>query len=168
MIKRAVATMMLVCCTGVSTAQAEAWQKLTYSDPRHPSGFTPTVVPLWRRELADKPFYQIHAARFETEGTTYLVSVAFAGGTCAMGANDRAAAAEPAMCPARVDVLRDGKVVQTVRGRVCSVAPLPEDTTANRTDTTEVKFDASSKIVSFRSRLSGKWLPTCQRQMHAH
>ncbi|MDE4909555.1 MULTISPECIES: hypothetical protein [unclassified Methylobacterium] len=169
MTKRVVAAMMLACCAGLGTAQAEtAWQKLTYSDLRHPSAFTPTVVPLWQRELVDKPFYQIHAARFEAKGTTYLVSVAFTGGICAMGANDRNAAAEPAICPVRVDVLRDGKVVQTVRDRVCSVAPLPEDTTANRTDATELKFDASSKTVSFRSRLSGKWLPTCQRQVHVH
>jgi hypothetical protein len=164
MIKRVVA-MVLVCCTGVGTAQAEAWQKLTYSDPRHPSVFSPVVTPLWQRELAGKPFYQLHAARFEAEGTTYLVSVAFAGGICAMGANDRNAVAEPAICPARVDVLRDGKVVQTVRGRVCSVAPLPEDTTVNPTDGTEVRFDAATRTVSFRSHLSGKWIRTCQRQM---
>lgn len=166
MTKRLLASLTLACCVGISTAQAEtAWQKLTYSDPRHPSAFSPIVVPLWRRELADKPFYQIHAARFEVAGTTYLVSVAFAGGICDMGANDRNAVAEPAICPARVDVLRDGAVVQTARGRVCSVAPLPEDTTANRTDATEVRFDAASRTVSFRSRLGGKWVRTCQRQM---
>ncbi|MFC6742021.1 hypothetical protein [Methylobacterium tardum] len=163
---RLVASMTLACCASISTAQAEtAWQKLTYSDPRHPSAFSPIVTPLWRRELADKPFYQIHAARFEAAGTTYLVSVAFAGGICAMGANDRNAVAEPAICPARFDVLRDGAVVHTVRGRACSVAPLPEDAMANPTDTTEVRFDAASITVNFRSRLSGKWVRTCQRRM---
>lgn len=166
MMKRLLASMTLACCIDISTVQADtAWQTLTYSDPRHPSAFSPIVVPLWRRELADKPFYQIHAARFEAAGTTYLVSVAFAGGICDMRANGRNAVAEPAICPAQVDVLRGGAVVQTVRGRVCSVAPLPEDTTANPTDATEVQFDPASMTVSFRSRLSGKWVRACQRQI---
>lgn len=167
MTKRIVASIMLACCMASSAARAETWQKLTYSDPRHPSAFSPVVTPLWQRELADKPFYQLHAARFEAEGTTYLVSVAFAGGICDMGANGRNAVAEPAICPARIDVIRDGKVVQTAHAKVCSVAPLPEDTTANQTDETEVALDAASKTIRFRSRMNGKWLRTCQRQMRA-
>lgn len=123
------------------------------------------MLPLWQRELAGKPFYQIHAARFEVESTTYLVSVAFAGGLCTMGANDRNAAAEPSICSARVELIQDGRIVQTVRSKVCSVAPLPEDTTANPTDATEVRFDAAAKAISFRSRLSGKWVRSCLRQM---
>lgn len=144
---------------------ASPWQRLAYSDPRHPGPLDAAVLPLWQRELADKPFYQLHAARFEADGATYLVSVAFAGGLCEMGANDRNAVAEPAICPARVDVIRDGRVMRTIRGRVCAVAPLPEDTTANPTDAAEVRFEAASKTVSFRSRLSGKWLRMCQRQL---
>lgn len=165
MSKRIVAALMLVCAVGISTARAEAWQKLTYSDPRHPSAFSSTVTPLWQGELAGKPFYQIHAARFEVDGTAYLVSVAFAGGICMMGANGRNAIAEPAICPARVDIIQNGQTVRTIRSKVCSVAPLPEDTTANPTDATEVAFDAATTTVRFRSRLSGRWIKTCQRQM---
>lgn len=150
-----------------SAHAAPSWLRLAYSDPRHPGLLDVAVLPLWQRELANKPFYQLHAARFEAEGTTYLVSVAFAGGICTMGANGRNAVAEPSICPARVDVIRDGKIVQTIRSKACSVAPLPEDTTANPTDATEVAFDAGSKTVRFRSRLSGTWIRTCQRQMRA-
>ncbi|GJD81770.1 hypothetical protein [Methylobacterium gregans] len=156
----------LAACATLSPAHAEtAWQKLTYSDPRHPSVFTPLVAPLWQRELAGTPFHQIHATRIEADGATYLVSVAFAGGLCEMGANGRNAVAEPAICPARVDLLRDGKVVSTTRGRVCSVAPLPEDTTANQSDKTEARFDPATQTISFRSFMSSKPVRTCQRQM---
>lgn len=165
MSKRIAAALTLVCALNTGTAQAEAWEKLSYSDPRRPSALSPIVTPLWRRELADKPFYQIHAARFASEGTTYLISVAFAGGICEMGANGRSAVAEPAICPARVDVIRDGKTVRTIRSKVCSVAPLPEDTTADQTDATEVAFDAASRSIRFRSRLRGRWRNVCQRQM---
>lgn len=167
MSKRIAASLILVYGTGICPAQAETWQKLTYSDPRHPSAFTPIAMPLWQRELADKPFYQIHAARLVGEGMTYLVSVAFAGGICSMGANDRNAVAEPSICPARVDVIRDGKIVRTYHSKVCSVAPLPEDTTANPTDATEVMFDAATRAIRFRSRLNGRWVRRCQRQMRA-
>ncbi|SDO22639.1 hypothetical protein SAMN05216360_11715 [Methylobacterium phyllostachyos] len=142
-----------------------SWQRLSYSDPRHPGPLDAVALPLWQRELAGKPFYQVHAARFEDAGTTYLVSVAFAGGICTMGANDRNAVAEPAICPVRVDVIQGGTIVKTVRSKVCSVAPLPEDTTANQTDATEVAFDAASQAISFRSRLSGRWVRLCQRQV---
>lgn len=162
MSKRIAASLMLV--WGASGAQAEAWQKMTYSDARHPSALSPTVMPLWKRDLADKPFYQLHAARLEADGTTYVVSIAFAGGLCDMGANGRNAVAEPAICPARIDIIRDGKVVRTARTKVCSVAPLPEDRTADQTDATEVAVDAASKTIRFRSRMNGKWLRTCQRQ----
>ncbi|MCJ2075541.1 hypothetical protein MKK68_07715 [Methylobacterium sp. E-016] len=165
MCKRITASLMFVGALGIGVAQADDWQKLTYSDPRHPSAYSVAVTPLWQRELADKPFYQLHAVRFEIEGTTYLVSVAFAGDICAMGANGRNAVAEPAICPTRVDVIRGGKTVRTVRSKVCSVAPLPEDTTANPTDATEVAFDAASKTIRFRSRLNGQWLRSCQRQV---
>ncbi len=165
MSKRIAASLMLVYALGVSAARAEAWEKMIYSDPRHPSAFSSIVMPLWQRELSGKPFYQLHAARFEVGGATYLVSLAFAGGICTMGANGRNAVAEPAICPARIDIIQDGRTVQTVRSKVCSVAPLPEDTTANPTDATEVAFDAATQTVRFRSRLSGRWLRACQRQV---
>ena len=165
MSKQIAASLMLVCTMGVIAARAEAWEKMIYSDPRHPSALSPIVMPLWQRELVDKPFYQLHAARFEVGGTTYLVSLAFAGGICTMGANGRTAVAEPAICPARVDVIQDGRTVRTVRSKVCSVAPLPEDTSANPTDATEVALDAATQTVRFRSRLSGRWVRACQRQV---
>ncbi|CAA2144480.1 hypothetical protein [Methylobacterium bullatum] len=88
---------------------------MVYSDLRHPSEFTPLVAPLWQREIAGKPFHQIHAARFELSGQTYLVSIAFAGEICSMGANTRNSAAELSICPARVDFLQDEKVIRTTR-----------------------------------------------------
>lgn len=83
------AGLMAISAVGLATPglAATPWQRLAYSDPRHPGLLDAAVLPLWQRDLADKPFYQIHAVRFEVEGTTYLVSVAFAGGICTMGAN---------------------------------------------------------------------------------
>ena len=148
-----------------STQAADPWQKMAYSDPRHPSEFTPLVAPLWQREITGKPFHQIHAARFEVGGQTYLVSIAFAGEICSMGANGRNAVAEPSICPARVDLLQDGKVVRTTRGKACSVSPMPEDETGNQADTTQVQFDPGAKTVAFRSLMNGKFVRTCQRTL---
>ncbi|KQO49566.1 hypothetical protein ASF08_23135 [Methylobacterium sp. Leaf85] len=53
-----VLSLVLALTAAASTAQAaEPWQKLVYSDPRHPSEFTPLVVSLWQREIAGKPFH---------------------------------------------------------------------------------------------------------------
>lgn len=162
--ERLIAPVLLAIVLGHGPAQAaEPWQKLIYSDPRHPSVYTPVVTPLWKRELADLPFYQIHAVRVEGGGETYLISIAFGGGLCEMGANGRNAVAEPAICPVRVDVLQDGKVVRTARGKACSVSPLPEDETGNQADTTQIRFDPAKRSIAFRSLMNGKAVRTCQR-----
>lgn len=82
-----------------------------------------------------------------------------------MGANGRNAVAEPAICPARVDLLQDGKVVRTTRGKACSVSPMPEDETGNQADTTQVRFDTVAKTVAFRSLMHGKFVRVCQQTL---
>ncbi|MCJ2127513.1 hypothetical protein [Methylobacterium sp. E-045] len=161
-----VLSLVLALTAAAAASQAaEPWQKMVYSDPRHPSEFTPLVAPLWQREIAGKPFHQIHAARFEAGGQTYLVSIVFAGEICSMGANGRNAVAEPAICPARVDLLQDGKVVRTTRGKACSVSPMPEDETGNQADATQVRLDPVARTVAFRSLMAGKSVRACQRTL---
>ncbi len=120
-----------------------------------------TTLPLWKRELANAPFYQMQAARIEVGRETYIVTLVLGAGLCITGPNDKNAVAEPAICTVRVDLVQDGRVVRTARGKACSVVPLPEDGTADQTDVTQVRFDEARSAIAFRSRMNGKWLRRC-------
>jgi len=162
--KRSLASLMLTVCVGSAHAEP-AWRSLSYSDPRHPGQMDAIALPLWRHELANAPFYQMQVSRIEAGQATYIVSLVLAQGLCTSGPNDKNAVAEPAICPLRVDLVQDGRVVRTVRGKACSVVPLPEDRTADQTDVTRVRFDEATKAFEFRSRMSGKWLRRCQMRV---
>lgn len=159
--KRFLASLMLATCVGSAHAEP-AWQSLSYSDPRHPGPMDVVTLPLWRHELANAPFYQMQATRIDAGPASYLVTLVLGAGLCSTGPNDKNAVAEPAICPVRVDVIQNGSVVRTIRGKACSVVPLPEDGTSDQTDVTQVRLDEAGQSIEFRSRMRKKWLRRCQ------
>lgn len=92
-----------------------------------------------------------------------IISTALVRG-CDSGANSSGAEIEPSICPLRIVVMKDGKVVSSKSESGCYVdhadKDLPEK---NRSDSSYTQFDPSTGTIGFRTVVGGKAVPACQR-----
>ncbi|MCY1380135.1 hypothetical protein D9M69_679250 [compost metagenome] len=92
-----------------------------------------------------------------------IISTALVRG-CDSGANSSGAEIEPSVCPLRIVVMKDGKVVSSRTESGCYIdhadKDLPEK---NRADSSYTQFDPKAGTIAFRTVVGGKAIPACQR-----
>ncbi len=171
-----------IAIAGTAAAQPEAdsaWRAMTFHDFRQPSTSDVLQTVVWPDVIAsanayaenelkrplngENAFVTALSSTYQLGDRTVIVSTALVRG-CDSGANSSGAEIEPSICPLRIVVMKDGKVVSSKVESGCYVdhadKDLPEK---NRSDSSYTKFDPKTGTIAFRTVVGGKAIPACQR-----
>jgi hypothetical protein len=167
---------------GTASAQPEAastWQAMTFHDFRQPAASDVLQTVVWPDVIASANAYTENELKRPLNGRnalvtalsstyplgdrTVIISTALVRG-CDSGANSSGADVEPSICPLRIVVMRDGKVVSSKVESGCYAdhadKDLPEK---NRSDNSYTQFDPKTGTIAIRTVVGGKAIPACQR-----
>ncbi|PZN94138.1 MAG: hypothetical protein DCF30_20790 [Hyphomicrobiales bacterium] len=171
-----------IAMAGAASGQPETsstWQAMTFHDLRQPSASDVLQTVLWPDVIASANAYAENelkrplngrnalvtalSSTYQLSDRTVIISTALVRG-CDSGANSSGAEIEPSICPLRIVVMKDGKVVSSKTESGCYVdhadKDLPEK---NRTDSSYTQFDPKTGMIAFRTIVGGKAVPACQR-----
>lgn len=171
-----------IAIAGTATAQPEAaptWRAMTFHDFRQPSANDVLQTIVWPDVIASANAYAENelkrplngrnalttalSSTYQLGDRTVIISTALVRG-CDSGANSSGAEIEPSICPLRIVVMKDGKVVSSKAESGCYVdhadKDLPEK---NRADSSYTQFDPKTGAIAFRTVVGGKAIPACQR-----
>jgi hypothetical protein len=152
---------------------------MTFHDFRQPSASDVLQTIVWPDVIVAANAYAEHelkrplngrnalvtalSSTYQLGDSTVIISTALVRG-CDSGANSSGADIEPSICPLRIVVMKDGKVVSSKTESGCYVdhadKDLPEK---NRADNSYTRLDPKTRTIAFRTVVGGKAVPACQR-----
>ncbi|AOO85120.1 hypothetical protein BHK69_30975 (plasmid) [Bosea vaviloviae] len=180
-LQRAIA-LCSIAIAGTAAAQPEAsstWRPMTFHDFRQPLTSDVLQSVIWPDVIASANAYAENELKLPLNGRnalvtalsstyqlgdrTVIISTALVRG-CDSGANSSGAEIEPSICPLRIVVMKDGKVVSSKTESGCYVDHADKDLPAkNRADSSYTQFDPKSGTIAFRTIVGGKAIAFCQR-----
>lgn len=181
-LKRAIVLCSIVIAGTAVVAQPDAgsgWRAMTFHDFRQQSVSDVLQTIVWPDVIASANAYAenelkrpLHgrnalvtalSSTYQLGDRTVIISTALVRG-CDSGANSSRADIEPSICPLRIVVMKDGKVVSSKAESGCYVdhadKNLPEK---NREDNSYTQFDPKTGMIAFRTVVGGNAVPACQR-----
>lgn len=171
-----------IAIAGAAFAQPDTsptWRAMTFHDFREPSTSDVLQRIVWPDAIAAANAYAENelkrplngrnalvtalSSTYQLGDRTVIISTALVRG-CDSGANSSSAEIEPSICPLRIVVMKDGKVVSSKTESGCYIdhadKDLPEK---NRSDNSYTQFDPKAGTIAFRTVVGGKAIPACQR-----
>jgi hypothetical protein len=181
-LRTAAAAIGLIVLAAPALGQSDArgsWQAMTFHDFRTPSKTDVLQTLVWPDAITEANAYATNQLRRPLNGKnalvtalsstyqlgdrTVIISAALVRG-CDSGANDKGAEIEPSVCPLRIVVLTDGKVISSKSDTGCyadhSDPDLPEE---NRTNNSYTLFDPKTGTIAYRTTIGGKAIANCER-----
>ena len=162
------------------TTPSGSWQPMGFHDLRIPSNAEPLQTLIWPDAIAEANAYVTKQLKRPLNGKNALVTVLAATyqlwdgriliistalvRSCDSGANDKGAEIEPSLCPLRIVILKDAKIISAQQETGCyadhSDPALPEK---NSGDISWTLFDPKAGTIAYRTIIAGKAVAGCER-----